>query len=184
MGRPTLLEELPEEKMEAMVLSIRAGTWPHIAARAVGIPKSTFFSWMQKGEQGIAPYAAFRDRIEEAHAIARGDAEKWVRVDEPLAWLRYGPGRERKGEEGQGWAGPPEAVSAVPPSGPAVPITNEVVLQILDEVFAEMPAGLKAEVLEWMQAHRLKRLEERTLAAEQEAAKLLPPPPMNGEGAP
>ena len=38
--------------------------------------------------------------VREARAQARVAAETEVRRDNPLAWLRYGPGRDRAGEPG------------------------------------------------------------------------------------
>jgi hypothetical protein len=48
----------------------------------------------------LTPHANFYREVTRARARARFAAETEVKKENPLAWLRYGPGRERPGEEG------------------------------------------------------------------------------------
>ena len=67
-------------------------------------------------------YRELRDKISEAAAAARSDAEIRVFRDTPFQWLRYGPGRERPGEPG--WTEPSQTVLVE---------TGPETIQILDE---------------------------------------------------
>jgi hypothetical protein len=102
-GRKT---RLTPELIEAIAKRIKVGTYPYIAAAACGIPKSTYFRWMQRAEEKGAPkiYPDLRDKISEAAGAARSNAELRVFRDNPFQWLRYGPGRDKPGQEG--WSEP------------------------------------------------------------------------------
>ena len=71
-----------------------------MAAEAAGIDRKTFYRWMKRGEQGEAPFAELKTQVDRARARTRIGAEHRVRDEHPLAWLRLGPGRERKGRPG------------------------------------------------------------------------------------
>lgn len=79
--------------------SVRAGTYLHVACRAVGISKSTLGLWLTRPEPEFQAFAA---QLDQAAADARRDAEMRVKAENPLAWLMKGPGRERPGDPG--WA--------------------------------------------------------------------------------
>ena len=96
-GRKT---KLTDELQQQVVSYIRAGAYDWVAAQATGIRKATFYRWMQAGERGRQPYAGFFAAVREARAVARVAAEMEVKRDNPLAWLRYGPGRAKPGEPG------------------------------------------------------------------------------------
>ena len=97
-GRRT---KLTTEVHQQIVAFIRVGAYDWVAAEAAGIGKSTFYRWLARGEQRAdAPYRAFYEDVRQARAQARVAAETDVRRDQPLAWLRYGPGRERPGAPG------------------------------------------------------------------------------------
>ena len=53
---------------------------------------------MNRPDGGI--YFDFHEEVRQARAQSRVAAEAEVRRDNPLAWLRYGPGRQRPGEPG------------------------------------------------------------------------------------
>ena len=89
---------LTPELIDAIVERIGNGSFPYVAAQSVGIPKSTFYAWMQKGESGRGVYRELWDKVRTATADARTDAEARVLQDTPFQWLRYGPGRERPDE--------------------------------------------------------------------------------------
>lgn len=97
MGRRT---KLTAEVQEGIVDLIRQGAYDYQAAWANGIDDSTFRRWMRAGERGNPIYRPFCAEVRQARAEARTAAEIQVRKDNPLAWLRYGPGRERPGEPG------------------------------------------------------------------------------------
>lgn len=96
-GRKT---KLTDELQQQIVSYIRAGAYDWVAAQATGIGKTTFYRWMQAGERGRQPYAGFFAVVREARAVARVAAEMEVKRDNPLAWLRYGPGRAKPEEPG------------------------------------------------------------------------------------
>ena len=80
--------------------SVRLGAYLWVAANAAGITERTLMYWLQKGREGIEPYVQFFQEIEQSLAFARLSAETRVQRDNPLAWLRVGPGRERPGRPG------------------------------------------------------------------------------------
>src|SRR5262245_44191283 len=84
--------------------SIRAGGYPHVAARAWGVPLEVFEDWLFRGRSSRArePYASFAQDMDEAAAQARLWAELDVYQQDKRAWLEHGLGRERQGEPG--WA--------------------------------------------------------------------------------
>ena len=93
--------KLTPELQHQILSFVRAGSYDWIAAEAAGISKTTFYRWMRQGEDaGSGIYHDFRQEVRQARAQARVAAEAEVRRDNPLAWLRYGPGRERPGEPG------------------------------------------------------------------------------------
>ena len=97
-GRRT---KLTLELQDQIVRFICGGAFDHVAAQAAGIGPSTFYRWLERGEQQPrGPYAGFRTAVLDARAQARAGAEIEVHRDNPLAWLRYGPGRDRLGEPG------------------------------------------------------------------------------------
>ena len=96
-GRRTLLTPEMSAKICA---AIRAGAFDWVAAEAYGIGRRTFYDWIARGETGRAPYLQFSRDVEEARAQARLGAELEVRKGNALAWLRLGPGRDKKGAPG------------------------------------------------------------------------------------
>lgn len=108
MGRP---RKLTPDVHQRIVNLIRGGAFPSVAARAAGISKSTFYRWLDDGVAGRrGPFQAFYLDVMEASALARATAEVQVKQQNPLAWLRSGPGRSRLGD--QGWTEPPPGLSS------------------------------------------------------------------------
>jgi hypothetical protein len=105
-GRPT---KLTGAVLETIVGHIRAGACGWVAAEAAGISERTFYNWLTRGERGEAPYAAFEAQVRQARAQARLAAELRVHAHCPPAWLRYGPGRARRGHPG--WTEPVEELA-------------------------------------------------------------------------
>jgi len=85
---------------KGIVKLIRQGAYDYQAAQASGIDASTFYRWMKAGEKADSVYHQFCTEVQQARAHARTGAEIEVKKGNPLAWLRYGPGRERPGEPG------------------------------------------------------------------------------------
>ena len=120
-GRRT---KLNPETQRIIVQYIRNGAFDYIAARAAGIGKETFYTWLNDPRP---LYRQFRDEVEKARGEARVAAEIEVRRENPLAWLRYGPGRERRGEPG--WT---DMKQVSGPDGGAIP------LSVVDEILGEL----------------------------------------------
>ncbi len=79
---------------------IRAGTYPWIAARAAAISDDKF-------RQIISDPSPLHTEVLQAQAQARAKAEIDLKDKNPLAWLRYGPGRPSR--DGAGWTAPAKA---------------------------------------------------------------------------
>jgi len=117
--RPLLTRPLIREVAKA----VQRGAFLHVAAEASGIGRRTLFTWLERGrdleaagedggeltEQELL-YVKLLHEITVAHAQARLKAEAAVLQKVPLAWLRFGPGRDR-GPDAPGWT---RAVSDVP----------------------------------------------------------------------
>ena len=115
MGRKS---KLTPQLTDQLCRHLKAGAFDYAAARAVGISKTTFYRWLEIGALEEAAFASreeageeigevetslfwdFWDKVEQASALARIDAEKRVFTEDPFKWLRYGPGRERPGAPG------------------------------------------------------------------------------------
>ncbi len=66
-GRKT---KLNKELTDEIVKRIRAGNYIKVACQAVGISQTSYFDWINKGEQGIEPYAEFLGAIKKAESEA------------------------------------------------------------------------------------------------------------------
>jgi len=97
MARKT---RLTGEIIEAIADGVRRGAFPYIAAQAAGVPKSTFYDWLSRGETGRKPFSELLDKVQTATADARANAEARVFEEKPLEWLRLGPGRTQPGSPG------------------------------------------------------------------------------------
>jgi hypothetical protein len=104
MARAT---RLTSEVRGQILGNLRLGCFDQEAAEAAGVPWETFHEWMLRGEgkhptrKPTAVLTRFAREVRHAKAQARRDAEWEVRKTNPLAWLRYGPGRDRP--EHPGW---------------------------------------------------------------------------------
>lgn len=80
VGRPS---KLTPEIQKAICKALELSVPEKHAAQANGISESTFHDWMKKGADGIEPYAAFREAVEQStsqavinltvRALARGN---------------------------------------------------------------------------------------------------------------
>ncbi len=96
-GRPT---KLNDQVLGTVLEALRGGAFDWVAAEAAGIHRSTFYEWMARGEKGERTWAVFAREVLRARAQARWRAEGRVLEQDPLSWLRLGPGRERRGRPG------------------------------------------------------------------------------------
>jgi hypothetical protein len=103
-GRPSklgvILRDSPEVYARMLAL-IRSGAFSWVAAQGLGIAPETFSRWLSRGardRRGI--YRQFRQDVRQAAAQARVTAEIQVHRENPLAWLRLGPGRTTGGMPG------------------------------------------------------------------------------------
>lgn len=53
-----------------IVEALRAGNFNEAACQAAGIDGSTFYRWLERGEEGEEPYATFRADVEDAQCEA------------------------------------------------------------------------------------------------------------------
>lgn len=97
MARPT---KLTPEVQAGIVESIKAGAFDWVAAQAAGVDPRTFYRWMAQGASGRGRFSQFCQEVKQARAHARKIAETEVFKNNPFAWLRYGPGREKPNEPG------------------------------------------------------------------------------------
>jgi hypothetical protein len=105
-GRPFLLTA---EVSRAICEAVSRGSFDWVAAEAAGVSRRTMAYWLELGvdvEAGTfrgvhgSEYLQFLRDVRTARAQARVLAEHEVFSRNPLAWLRYGPGREREGAPG------------------------------------------------------------------------------------
>ena len=122
--------------INTIVERIGNGSFPYIAAQSVGIPKSAFYAWVQKGESGRGLYRELWDKSRTAVAVSRTDAEARVFRDTPFQWLCYGPGRERPDEPG--WTESPQTLQVESNAQVAGPMYAEVDEQTMSSVLADM----------------------------------------------
>jgi hypothetical protein len=124
----------------ALIEAIEGGAFDWVAAEAAGISRRTFYDWMKRGEAGEEPFAELVGVLRRARATARVGAERTVRLRDPLAWLRLGPGRERPEEPG--WTLPPKPAAP----GGAEESEAERVLRAAQEEVREPGVAGGAEV--------------------------------------
>lgn len=87
-GRPT---KLTPEVQEEILRGIRAGAYPEVAAQRVGVSRTAFYEWMQRGRQareaGEADlYADFADAVEQAKGHAETKAVAVVLKAADKSW--------------------------------------------------------------------------------------------------
>lgn len=121
LGRRRLLDA---DLVGRIARAVGSGAFLHVAAEANGVSRRTLFGWLERARDLVAVldadgqvdardlvYVDLLERVTAAHAAARLRAEGAVLDENPLAWLRYGPGRDH-GPDAPGWT---QAVREVPP---------------------------------------------------------------------
>lgn len=84
MGRPT---KLTTEVQDRIIQALKAGNYIETAAEYAGIGKTTFYRWMEQGEQasqGI--YREFRDAVMRARAEAEARSVALIQKAAPDDW--------------------------------------------------------------------------------------------------
>jgi hypothetical protein len=126
----------PEQELRILA-QIRAGSYPHIAAEAAGVPRRVFAGWLKRGRQQARGWQRrFWLKVREARAHAHALAAVEVRKKDVKFWLRYGPGkpgRTRKGRDQPDWR--PEffqLLSEIATELMPMPEARQVILSILD----------------------------------------------------
>ncbi len=108
--RPTLTDEVEDR----ILMWVRSGAFPEVAAEAEGVPAEVFARWMAWGSRTQPPprprYRRFVRNVRQAAAQARLRSEIKVREKDLKFWLLSGPGKERPGCPG--WT---TAVKGLPP---------------------------------------------------------------------
>lgn len=107
LGKPSTLTKLTPEEYGQLLTYIRAGAFDYIAAEAVGLSHRTFLLYMEKGrlgvrEEGGPNYPQFYHDVTKAKSQARMLCESRVAKDNPLAWLRYGGGKQKRVVDSEG----------------------------------------------------------------------------------
>jgi hypothetical protein len=105
--------DLPTPELQKDLLAyIRQGSFPEVAAEAVGVPQGDFRRWLADSTKPDADGSlrAFAAGVRKAMAHARVLAENAIVKKNPLAWLKHGPGRERS--DMPGWTLPVRAAAA------------------------------------------------------------------------
>ena len=121
-GRPSKLRALMRDMPEVyqrMLATIRAGAFACVAAQIAGIAPETFSRWLDRGRrERRGPFRRFRQDVQQAIALARADAEIQVCRDNPVVWLRLGPGRSRDGLPGWTDRADQSPTAGKPPQSP------------------------------------------------------------------
>lgn len=108
---------------QKMIIRLRAGVSPNIAAEVCGIAERTFYEWGQKGAEDAhhyneetgefdpidSFYSRFYHDVRRAIAVKAAECEEAIAEGDPAKWLSRGPGRVF----GRNWGKNPEKT---PPS--------------------------------------------------------------------
>ena len=136
---------------QALVAYVRAGSFPHVAAEAAGVPPDVFAGWLtSRGHRDFAR------AVRQAHAQARAAAEIAVHANRPLDWLKSGPGRPLADQPG--WTAPAKAddTRRTEVSGLEDPEVQAAFARLLDalEAFPEARAAAGAALNSTNGVHR------------------------------
>jgi len=124
--------KLTPEAERIILDALRKGAFAHVAAAAAGIDDATLRRYLASDDERFKPFQA---AYEVAKAGARIDAEARVFQDDPLAWLRLGPGRAT--DERPGWTDPPKRLEHSGPGGGPVAIAGTVAAAADPTILAE-----------------------------------------------
>lgn len=94
--------KLTPRLIQEITAYVRAGAFPHIAAEAAGLPLEVFKGWLLRG-QTMGKRSLYHDlagQLRQAEAQARVRAEMEVFKEDPISWLKHGPGKETPASPG------------------------------------------------------------------------------------
>jgi hypothetical protein len=142
--RPRLTAEVEDK----ILVWIRSGAFPHVAAEAEGVPQEVFERWLARGDAPRAGprYRRFAANVRKAVAVARLRTEIRVLEKDPKFWLLSGPGKDRPGC--RGWASAVKVAAEAAPAGVnlfADPVLSGL-LEALLAALAPFPEARKAAV--------------------------------------
>jgi hypothetical protein len=141
--RPRLTDAIEHK----ILVWIRSGVYPHVAAEAEGIPQEVFQRWLAHGTRRQPPpsprYRRFAEHVRQAVAVGRMRVEIRVLEKDPKFWLLSGPGKERP--DYPGWT---TAVKALPPRD------ERVINLFADPVFAKLVETLLTALIPFPEARK------------------------------
>jgi hypothetical protein len=110
---PRLTDDLEHK----ILVWIRSGAFPHIAAAAEGVAPEVFDQWLERGTRKTPRpgrrYRRFARNVLQAIGVARIRAEIRALEKDPKFWLLSGPGKDRP--DCPGWTGAVRARAAARP---------------------------------------------------------------------
>jgi transposase len=93
-GRPT---KLTPDTQAAICDAIRAGNYAETAAACAGVGRTTFYTWLKRGEnEATGKYRDFRDAVKSAESVAEARAVSEVRAAGCESWQASMTWLERK----------------------------------------------------------------------------------------
>jgi hypothetical protein len=96
------MRNITREQQAEIVTRIRSGSYPHVAAESVGVPRRVFDEWMSAGrKQRRGRRRDFCRAVSQALAEIRAAMEIAAKKQDPKFWLRFGPGKD--GGNLRGW---------------------------------------------------------------------------------
>jgi hypothetical protein len=126
--RPRLTSRL----LDRICSFIRAGAHPLEAAAAAGVSAELFKQWLARsGRRRRGPLALLVPAVCEALAFARVYAESQVFKNNPLAWLKHGPGKETPDRPGWSAAARAHAAQGAAADDLLNPVLQEHVAAVL-----------------------------------------------------
>ena len=129
-----------------IILRVRSGAFPHVAAEAAGVPAEVFQEWMERGSRPGArePYRGLAEQVRHAHGHARCVSEVALRQKDPKAWLLNRPGKNS--DNLPGWTMPVKGQTKPQRPGAGVLLQAEMqtLLGSLLDVLAPYPEARAA----------------------------------------
>jgi hypothetical protein len=136
---------------ETIVLeAIAKGAFAHVAAAAAGIDPATLRRYLASTSKR---FRAFQAAVAKAKAGARKAAEAVVFAEDPLSWLRLGPGRDW-GEREIGWTEPAKRLEHSGPGGGPLQVQNETKLDVQALLADPEALDLSCRLLERLDARK------------------------------
>lgn len=83
MGRPT---DCTPENIAKVCAALRLGVSQECAATSAGLCDRTFYTWMEKGREGIEPYAQFLREVHAAENDAERELVELIKASAPDDW--------------------------------------------------------------------------------------------------